>query len=335
MCRCPMIFGMNLVLLLFLKPKPGFSQSYSGVFQSQPGAIQSHPQTPEFHPALSQSYSGETPSYPKGIPSYSGAKPSFSEPKPSNSGSQSSYSGETHSYPGETHSYPGETHSYPGETHSYPGKTDSYPGETHSYPGETLSYPGETHSYPGESQLSTQHNEIYSNSNQPVLKDAYSVSQRISNNLVNSNIYSLNDKLEKENTETYISSVFTPPPFPNVRRTVPLQSGDELDRYQGIPRPLTKVHGADTTFNSYLNPRFSPDPSKHNPTLSPGLSNKFQPSNNQITERDGENRGEDEKEVFVYIEEVKNGEVFKEENTEIKANSREDAPGVSTGRVLG
>ena len=328
MCRCPMIFGMNLVLLLFLKPKPGFSQSYSGVFQSQPGAIQSHPQTLEFHPALSQSYSGKTPSYSKGIPSYSGAKPSFSEPKPSNSGSQSSYSGETHSYPGETHSYPGETHSYPAETHSYLG-------ETHSYPGETLSYPGETHSYPGESQLSTQHNEIYSNSNQPVLKDAYSVSQRISNNLVNSNIYSLNDKLEKENTETYISSVFTPPPFPNVRRTVPLQSGDELDRYQGIPRPLTKVHGADTTFNSYLNPRFSPDPSKHNPTLSPGLSNKFQPSNNQITERDGENRGEDEKEVFVYIEEVKNGEVFKEENTEIKANSREDAPGVSTGRVLG
>ena len=307
MCRCPMIFGMNLVLLLFLKPKPGFSQSYSGVFQSQPGAIQSHPQTPEFHPALSQSYSGKTPSYPKGIPSYSGAKPSYSEPKPSNSGAQPSYSGENHSYSEEIHSYPEETHSYPGETHSYPG----------------------------ESQLSTQHNEIHSNSNQPVLKDAYSVSQRISNNLVNSNIYSLNDKLDKENTETYISSVFTPPPFPNVRRTVPLQSGDELDRYQGIPRPLTKIHGADTTFNSYLNLRFSPDPSKHNPTLSPGLSNKFQPSHSKITERDEKNRGEDEKEVFVYIEEDKNGELFKEENTEIKTNSREDAPGVSTGRVLG
>ena len=284
MCRSPMIFGMNLVLLLFLKPKPGFSQSYSGEFQSQPGENRSRPQTPEFHPALSQSYSGETPSYPNGIPSHSGAKPSYSEPKPSNSGAQPSFS-------------------------------------------------GETHSYPGESKLRLQRNEIHSNLNQPELKDAYSVSQPLSNNLVNSNIHSLNNKLDKANTETYISSVFTPPPFPNERRIVPLQSGDELDRYQGIPRPLTKIHGADTTFNSYLNPRFYPDPSKHNPTLSPGLSNKFQSSNSQISERDGENRGEDEKEVFVYIEEVKNGEVYTEENPEIETNSLEDAPGVSTGRV--
>ena len=298
MCRSPMIFGMNLVLLLFLKPKPGFSQSYSGEFQSQPGANRSRPQTPEFLPALSQSYSGETPSYPKGIPSHFGAKPSYSEPKPSNSGAQ-----------------------------------PSHYGETHSYPGEKYSYPGETYSYPGESQLRPQHNEIHSNSNQPELKDAYSVSQPLSNNLVNSNIHSLNNKLDKANTETYISSVFTPPPFPNERRIVPLQSGDELDRYQGIPRPLTKIHSADTTFNSYLNPRFYPDPSKHNPTLSPGLSNKFQSSNSQISERDGENRGEDEKEVFVYIEEVKNGEVYTEENPEIETNSLEDAPGVSTGRV--